>query len=102
MFFNDLIQRRVAALLRPWLRDDPELEFKLGFLRSNGTLNNVSFNTSALNDLLEDPSRCCFNEVRVEHLSVELSPWSSLAFTLVIRGLRFVVSVGYAIFFSLV
>ncbi|XP_073288877.1 uncharacterized protein [Primulina huaijiensis] len=94
MFFNDLIQRRVAALLRPWLRDDPELEFKLGFLRSNGSLNNVSFNPSTLNDLLEDPSRICFKEVRVEHVSIELSPWSSSAFTLVIRGLRFVVSIG--------
>ncbi|XP_073156297.1 uncharacterized protein [Henckelia pumila] len=94
MFFNDLIQRRVSALLRPWLRDDPELEFKLGFLRSNGTLSNVSFSTSALNDLLEDPSRCCFKEVRVEQLSIKISPWSSSAFTLVIRGLRLVVSIG--------
>ncbi|KZV24988.1 hypothetical protein F511_01958 [Dorcoceras hygrometricum] len=94
MFFNDVIQRRVAAVLRPWLRDDPELEIKLGLLRSNGTLNNVKLNTFSLNELLEDPSRCCFKEVRVEQLSIKLSPWSSSAFTLVIRGLHLIISIG--------
>ncbi|PIN04124.1 hypothetical protein CDL12_23339 [Handroanthus impetiginosus] len=94
MFFNDSIQRRLANLIRPWLRDDQELELKLGFLRSKGTLNNISFKVSALNELLDDPSKCCFKEVTVEHLSLQFSPFSSAAFTLVVRGLRVVLSLG--------
>ncbi|KAI3452089.1 hypothetical protein Pfo_008754 [Paulownia fortunei] len=94
MFFNDFIRRRLATLLQPWLRGDQELEFKLDFLRSNGTLNNISFNTSALNELLDDPSKFCFKEATVEHLSLQFSPFSSAAFTLVVRGLRVVLSLG--------
>ncbi|KAG8384490.1 hypothetical protein BUALT_Bualt04G0123100 [Buddleja alternifolia] len=94
MFFNDMIQRKLATLLLPWLRDDSELELKLGFFRSNGTLNNFSFNTSALNELLDDPSKFCFKEATVEHLSLQFSPFSSAAFTLVVRGLRIVLSLG--------
>ncbi|KAK6129038.1 hypothetical protein DH2020_037218 [Rehmannia glutinosa] len=94
MFLNDIIQRRLATLLQPWLRGDQELELKLGFLRSNGTLNNISFNTSALNELLDDPSKFCFKEATVEHLSLQFSPFSFAAFTLVVRGLRVVLSLG--------
>ncbi|KAK6129040.1 hypothetical protein DH2020_037201 [Rehmannia glutinosa] len=94
MFLNDIIQRRLATLLQPWLRGDQELELKLGFLRSNGTINHISFNTSALNELLDDPSKFCFKEATVEHLSLQFSPFSSAAFTLVVRGLRVVLSLG--------
>ncbi|KAL8476053.1 hypothetical protein ACS0TY_028647 [Phlomoides rotata] len=94
MFFNDSIQRRLETLLRPWLRGDSQLQLKLGFLRSNATLNNVSFNTSALNELLDDPSIFCFKEATVEHLSLKFSPFSSAAFTLVVRGLRIRLSLG--------
>ncbi|KAL7101240.1 hypothetical protein ACP275_08G043400 [Erythranthe tilingii] len=94
MFFNDVIQRRLAALLRPWLRGDQELELKLGFLRSNGTLNDVGLNTAALNASLDDPSKFCFKEATVEQLSLQFSPFSSAAFTLVVRGLRIVLSLG--------
>ncbi|KAL8044377.1 hypothetical protein ABFX02_08G042900 [Erythranthe guttata] len=94
MFFNDVIQRRLAALLRPWLRGDEELELKLGFLRSNGTLNDVGLNTAALNASLDDPSKFCFKEATAEQLSLQFSPFSSAAFTLVVRGLRVVLSLG--------
>ncbi|KAL0332240.1 UNVERIFIED_CONTAM: Vacuolar protein sorting-associated protein 13a [Sesamum calycinum] len=94
MFFNDFIKRRLTTLLQPWLRDDQELELKLGFLRSKGTLNNISFNTSALNELLDDPSIFCFKEATVERLHLQFSPFSSSAFTLVVHGLRIVLSLG--------
>ncbi|KAK4416260.1 hypothetical protein Salat_2451500 [Sesamum alatum] len=94
MFFNDFIQRRLTTLLRPWLRDDQELELKLGFFRSNGTLSNIRLNTSALNELLDDPSRFCFKEATVERLHLQFSPFSSAAFTLVVHGLRVVLSLG--------
>ncbi|KAL0450266.1 UNVERIFIED_CONTAM: hypothetical protein Slati_1583000 [Sesamum latifolium] len=94
MFFNDFIQRRLTTLLQPWLREDQELELKLGFLRSKGTLNNISFNTSALNELLDDPSIFCFKEVTVERMHLQFSPFSSAAFTLVVHGLRIVLSLG--------
>ncbi|KAL6551686.1 hypothetical protein OROGR_007840 [Orobanche gracilis] len=94
MLFNDVIRRRLAILLQPWLRDDQELELKLGFLRSNGTLKNICLNTSALNELLDDPSKFCFKEATVEHLSLQFSPFSSTAFTLVVRGVRIVLSLG--------
>ncbi|KAL2240290.1 UNVERIFIED_CONTAM: hypothetical protein Sindi_0670200 [Sesamum indicum] len=94
MFFNDFISRRLTSLLQPWLRDDQGLELKLGLLRSKGTLNGISFNTSALNELLDDPSRFCFKEVTVERMHLQFSPFSSAAFTLVIHGLRIVLSLG--------
>ncbi|KAK4393366.1 hypothetical protein Sango_1807400 [Sesamum angolense] len=94
MFFKNFIKRRLTTLLQPWLRDDQELELKLGFLRSKGTLNNISFNTSALNELLDDPSIFCFKEATVERLHLQFSPFSSSAFTLVVHGLRIVLSLG--------
>ncbi|GFP80965.1 hypothetical protein PHJA_000239800 [Phtheirospermum japonicum] len=94
MFLNDVIRRRLATVLQPWLRDDLELELKLGILRSNGTLNNTSLNITALNELLDDPSRFCFKEATVEHLSLQFSPFSPSAFTIVARGLRVVLSLG--------
>ncbi|XP_051117331.1 uncharacterized protein LOC127242033 isoform X2 [Andrographis paniculata] len=93
MFFNDFIQRRLASLLQPWLRD-PDLELKLGFFRLNGALSSVSFNISALNELLDDPSRVCFKEASVEHMSLHFSPFSSAAFTLIVRGLYVVLGFG--------
>lgn len=100
MFLNDSIQRKLGTLLRPWLRGDSELELKLGFLRSNATLNNVSFDTSALNELLDDPSKFCFKEATVEHLTLKFAPFSSAAFTLVVRGLSIRLSLGYAFHLS--
>ncbi|MCD7448866.1 hypothetical protein HAX54_046960 [Datura stramonium] len=94
MFFNDLIQRRLVSLLQPWLRDEVELDVQLGFLHSHAKLENLSFNTSALNDLLDDPTRLCFKEVNVQRLSLHVSNWSAPAFDFQIHGLNIVLSVG--------
>ncbi|XP_055802836.1 uncharacterized protein LOC129872026 isoform X2 [Solanum dulcamara] len=94
MFFNDLIQRRLVSLLQPWLRDEVELDVQLGFLHSHAKLENLSFNTSALNDLLDDPTRLCFKEVTVQRLNLRVSNWSAPAFDFQIRGLNIVLSVG--------
>ncbi|CAA0840903.1 Protein of unknown function (DUF1162 [Striga hermonthica] len=94
MFFNGAVQRRLAALLQPWLMGDQELELKLGLLRSNGFLSNVRFNAAVLNGLLDDPSRICFKGATVEHVSLEFSPFSPVAFTLVVRGVSIILSIG--------
>lgn len=94
MFFNDLIQRRLVSLLQPWLRDEVELDVQLGFLHSHAKLENLSFNTSALNELLDDPTRLCFKEVTVRQLSLHVSNWSAPAFDFQIHGLNIVLSVG--------
>ncbi|KAL1538923.1 hypothetical protein AAHA92_27610 [Salvia divinorum] len=94
MFFNGFIQRKLAALLQPWLRGHHELQLKLGLLRSNGALTNIAFDTAALNELLDDPSKLCFKEVTVDHVSLQFTPFSSAAFTLVVRGVRVVLSLG--------
>ncbi|RAL40781.1 hypothetical protein DM860_008479 [Cuscuta australis] len=94
MFFNALIQRRLSALLRPWLADEPELEVKLGFLRSHGIATNLRFNASALNQLLDDPSRVCFREVVVEQFGFHVSNWSAPAFNFRIQGLRVSLALG--------
>ncbi|EPS71294.1 hypothetical protein M569_03464, partial [Genlisea aurea] len=96
MFFDGFIRRRLETLLRPWLKDDEELRLSVGFLRSSGVLNNISLNTAALNELLDDPTRFYFKEVTVEQLSLIFAPFSATAFTLVVRGLHVVVSLGEA------
>ncbi|XP_031116040.1 uncharacterized protein LOC116019835 isoform X2 [Ipomoea triloba] len=92
MLFAGLIQRRLVALLRPWLMDEPQLEVKLGLLRSHGVARNLSLNTSALNQLLEDPSRMCFKEVIIEQFDVHVANWSAPAFTFQIHGLHITLS----------
>lgn len=94
MFLNDLIQRRLVSLLQPWLRDEVELNVQLGFLHSHANLENLTFNTSALNDLLDDPTRLCFKEVTVQRLTLSVSNWSAPAFDFQVHGLNIVLSVG--------
>ncbi|KAA8547278.1 hypothetical protein F0562_003858 [Nyssa sinensis] len=94
MFLNDLVQRRLASLLHPWLQQEPELQFKLGFLRSHGFANNLSFDTSVLNQLLDEPTRLSFKEVRVDQLSLRISYWSVPAFTIAVHGVHVTLSVG--------
>lgn len=93
MFFNDLIQRRFVSLIRPWLSDEPELELKIGFLRSRGTIKNLNLNASALNQSLDDSTRFHFKEVTVQQLSLCVSYWSSTAFVLRAQGLRVVLTI---------
>lgn len=95
MFFNDWMQRKLAALLHPWLRQEPELELKLGFLRSQGIAKDLIFDTSALNQLLDDSARFLFTDFRVDELSLRVSNWSAPAFTIVVDGLHVTLSEGY-------
>lgn len=82
------------SLLQPWLTNEVELDVQLGFLHSHAKLENLSFNTSALNDLLDDPTRLCFKEVTVQRLSLHVSNWSAPALDFHIYGLNIVLSVG--------
>ncbi|KAI3986024.1 hypothetical protein MKX01_039106 [Papaver californicum] len=74
-------------MLQPWLLTEPDLELKLGFLRSSGTLENLRFDITVLNQLMKD-SNLYFNDVRVGNLSFQFSSWSVPAFTVEVRGVH--------------
>ncbi|CAK9151536.1 unnamed protein product [Ilex paraguariensis] len=92
MVLTDLVRRKLAALLRPWLRQEPELELKLGFLRSNGIAKDLSFDTSSLNQSLDESTRFSFKEIKVEQLALNVSTWSFPAFTISVHGLHVTLS----------
>jgi len=95
MFLDGIIRRRLAALLLPWLRDEPELEVKLGFINSQAVARNLRLNTSVLNELIvDDPARFCFKDVTVESLSIRFSNWSETAFAIEVRGVHVTLSAG--------
>ncbi|KAF3438866.1 hypothetical protein FNV43_RR17141 [Rhamnella rubrinervis] len=94
MFFDGLIQRRLAYLLQPWLREEPELEVKLGFINSHAVAKNLRFDTSVLSQLVDEDARLSFKEVTVEHLSLRFSNWSVPAFSFEVRGVHVILSVG--------
>ncbi|XP_057499975.1 uncharacterized protein LOC130784197 isoform X3 [Actinidia eriantha] len=95
MFFNDWIQRRLASLLNPWLLQEPELELKLGFLRSHGVAKNLTFDASILNHhLFDESSRWSFKDVTVEQLSLRVSYWSVPTFLLQVHGVHITLSLG--------
>ncbi|CAI9110059.1 OLC1v1010021C1 [Oldenlandia corymbosa var. corymbosa] len=94
MFFNDYVRGRLTSLLQPWLIDEPDLELKLGLLRSDATLKNINFRTSALNQLLDDSSCYRFTEVTVRELSLRFSYWSFPAISLLVHGFHFKISLG--------
>ncbi|GFY93900.1 vacuolar protein sorting-associated protein, putative [Actinidia rufa] len=95
MFFNDWIQRRLASLLNPWLLQEPELELKLGFLRSHGVAKNLTFDASILNHhLLDESSLWSFKDVTVEQLSLRVSYWSVPTFLLQVHGVHITLSLG--------
>ena len=98
MFLDGIIRRRLAALLLPWLRDEPELEVKLGFINSQAVARNLRLNTSVLNELIvDDPARFCFKEFTVESLSIRFSNWSETAFAIEVRGVHVTLSAGWVI-----
>ncbi|KAF6166527.1 hypothetical protein GIB67_005389 [Kingdonia uniflora] len=80
------IRSRLVSLLQPWLQPDPDLELKLGFLRSSGSARNLCFDISALNQAIGESSSLCFEDVRVENLSVRVSLCSVAAFTVEMQG----------------
>ncbi|XP_057976276.1 uncharacterized protein LOC131163647 isoform X2 [Malania oleifera] len=94
MFFSGIIRRKIASLLQPWLREEPQLELKLGFLRSHGIAKNLRFDASSLNQLLDESSRFSFKDFTVEQLVIQISSWSIPAFTVEIRGIHVTLSVG--------
>ncbi|KAL5715065.1 hypothetical protein ACHQM5_016944 [Ranunculus cassubicifolius] len=85
MFFS--IRSKLISLLQPYLQSEPDLELKLGFLHSHGIANNLRFDVSALNRLLDDSIPFNFSEIRVQTLNIQFSPWSSCALTIEVTGL---------------
>ncbi|GAB4847045.1 hypothetical protein Ancab_026057 [Ancistrocladus abbreviatus] len=92
MFLNDFSRRKLSSLLRPWLITEPELQVKLGFLRSHAVAKNLRFDTSALNRLIDDTLLVSFKHVTVEELSIGVAPWSAPAFTVEVRGVNVTLS----------
>ncbi|OVA18601.1 Vacuolar protein sorting-associated protein 13 domain [Macleaya cordata] len=74
MFF---IRSKLASMLRPWLLAEPDLELKLGFLRSSGSAKNLRFDISVLNQLISESNCLSFKDVRVENLSFRVSSWET-------------------------
>lgn len=95
MVLTNILFRKLSSLLRPWLRDEPELQLKLGIVNSIATLENFSLSALALDQLLkeDESSSLCIKEVNVEHLSIRFSNWSVPAFTLEVRGVHVALSV---------
>ncbi|KAI9166047.1 hypothetical protein LWI28_025262 [Acer negundo] len=94
MVLTNLIHRKLSALLRPWLRDEPELELKLGIINSLAILNNFSLSTLAIDQLLnDDSSSLCVKEVNVDYMSLRFSNWSVSAFNFEVRGVHVTLSV---------
>lgn len=84
MFLDGFIQRKLAALLRPWLVEEPQWEVKLGFLRSFVVARNLRFDCSAF-DL---GVQLLLKDVKVEELSVRFDHWSVPAFNVDVRGVH--------------
>ncbi|KAL6993675.1 hypothetical protein U1Q18_011787 [Sarracenia purpurea var. burkii] len=95
MFFNNWIQRRLASLLDPWLRQPPDLELELGFFRSSAVGKNLRFDSSVLNQqLLDKSTRWSFKDVTIEQLSLRVSYWSVPTFIIEVRGIHVTLSLG--------
>ncbi|XP_062001830.1 uncharacterized protein LOC133719495 isoform X1 [Rosa rugosa] len=92
MFPSGTIRRRLAALLRPWLREEPELELSLGLISSHAVAKNLRFDTAALNRLGDDSDGFLYKEVSVEQLSVRFSNWLAPAFSIEFHGVKVVLS----------
>ncbi|XP_043709955.1 uncharacterized protein LOC122658879 isoform X2 [Telopea speciosissima] len=93
MFFDRTIRSKLCSLLRPWLREEPELELKLGLLRSHGSVENLHFDNFALNQLIDETSCLSFENVRVRHMTVGISYWSVPAFSVDVHGVDITLSV---------
>ncbi|GAB2282542.1 hypothetical protein Dimus_017083 [Dionaea muscipula] len=95
MFPENFSLRKLSSLLRPWLTHEPELEVKLGFIRSHAIARNLRFDVSALDRLI---SGCgvllSFKSVMVEELSIHVALWSFPAFIVEVRGVNVTFSAG--------
>ncbi|KAL4568657.1 hypothetical protein LXL04_024272 [Taraxacum kok-saghyz] len=92
MFITNFIKRKLESVLQPWLLQEPELELKLGFLRSHGIAKNLRFNTSALNELLDDSSGFYFTNFRIDQLTIRITNWSAPAFNWEVQGFHVTIS----------
>lgn len=88
MFLDNVIRRRVAALLQPWLLEEPELEVKLGFINSHASAKNLRLNTWVLNELIDETDRFSFKDVTIDSLSVRFSNWFVPAFRIELEGVH--------------
>lgn len=92
MFISNLIKQKLASVLHPWLLQEPELELKLGFLRSQGICKNLCFNTPALNEILDDSSSFYFTDFRIDQLTLRICNWSAPAFNWEVQGFHVTIS----------
>ncbi|KAL8200609.1 hypothetical protein R6Q57_011948 [Mikania cordata] len=92
MFITSLIKGKLTSLLQPWLLQEPELELKLGFLRSYVIVKNLRFNVSALNELLDDSSSFYFTDLKIDQLTLRIFCWSASAFNWEVQGFHVTVS----------
>lgn len=100
MVFGNLIKWKLLLLLQPWLREEPQLELKLGIINSQATVKNLSFDCSVLNNLIDGPTRCYFDEVTVDELSVSFSNWNAPAFRVIVSGIHVTLSVEWVKIFE--
>ncbi|CAM8903861.1 unnamed protein product [Rhodiola kirilowii] len=94
MLLSDLIRRRLVSLLRPWLVEEPEMEVKLGFMRSHVIARNLRLDAAVLNRLLDDPRKCCFKDVTVDYVEIRVSNWSAPFFVFEVAGIRVKLAAG--------
>lgn len=93
MFLDRIIRRRLLSSLSPWLRERPELELKIGIVRSHAIARNLQFDTTVLDDLLGDSSNFILKELTVGEFSIRFSNWSVHSFTVEVRDVNVVLSV---------
>ena len=94
MFFDTVARRRLASLLRPWLREEPELELSGGFVNSRAIAKNLRFDASVLDGLVDDRSGFRFEDVTIEELIIRFSSWSVPAISFEVNGFNVALSVG--------
>ncbi|KAK7359915.1 hypothetical protein VNO77_01883 [Canavalia gladiata] len=92
MPLKSIIRRRLLSLLHPWLREEPQLDLQLGFLRSLAVLTDLRFDVSVLNELFDAPASLFLKDLTVERLAVRFSTWYPPAFTIEVHGVCIVQS----------
>ncbi|GAB2259820.1 hypothetical protein Droror1_Dr00010675 [Drosera rotundifolia] len=86
MFPFDFTRRKLAALLRPWLMHDPQLDLRLGFLRSHAIARNLRLDVAALDRVIGGGVGVVVKSVTVEELRIEVDLWSKNGFRIGVRG----------------
>ncbi|KAL5987191.1 hypothetical protein ACLOJK_041188 [Asimina triloba] len=92
LFFSNAIRSRLSSLLRPWLQQEPDMDIELGLLTWNLRTENLIFDPSALNHLIDGSSRLAFERVTVRNLSACITPGKFPAFSIEVSGVDVVLS----------